>query len=200
MTRRTPAAKKTPARTSKRTAVKKLAVKKSAAKRAPRTPPVKKPVKKPVATTRRKPAANKAPPRRAPAKKTTAPAAKKAPAKQPAKRSTPRRKAPPRGLVEHACHHELEILDLHETALGVSAVALARLADRAETASAGAAALREMRMTINAAQTRGNMIPAVLRGGDPRPPEDRGDDENVVPESRLQRVRREREEQRARGN
>lgn len=196
MTRKAPAKKTTAAR--KKPAAKKAPTKKAAAKR----PDSRK------RSTAKKPTARKA---KAPAKRT----AKKAPAKKSARRkSTPRKpnvdevvadladKSPPGGggndeppppappgAVETACRRELEQLGLHETALGASAIALARMADLAmDSPAAASSALREMRMALATARGLGKP------GGQPAGDDGSKEGGEVVPESRLERMRREREQ------
>ena len=87
--------------------------------------------------------------------------------------------------VEASTRRELELLKLDNTALGASALTLAKLADEAESAFAAATVLRELRMTLGTARSVG----AISGPNEPAKPDD--DEGNVVPESRLEKARRE---------
>lgn len=97
------------------------------------------------------------------------------------------------GVLEAAFRRELELLHIDATALGAASVALAKMADQATAAGSSTTAvelLREARMQLTTA--RGLGAPA---GGNGKPTGG-GDDKGgeVVQETRLQRLRRERAE------
>lgn len=200
--------KKTPA---KRTPAKKAAPKKSASPARGQTPPAR--------TAPKKTPAKKPPAKRTATKKTAPPkTTKRTPSPRAArKKSQPlppnvdevignlgagqtgagreapapvQPDAPVPGAIENACSTELKELGLDGTALGASAIALARMADQSTGAASVAVALREMRMTLAAARALGR--PASARPGVDGP---NGEGEGgVVPETRLEKLRREREQ------
>lgn len=99
------------------------------------------------------------------------------------------------GPLETAYLSELRALHLDDTALGASALALARMADKASSdGSSGSAVelLREARMALGAARGFGPKPAA----GTPTPTSD-GEGGQVITETRLERLRREREERAA---
>lgn len=124
-----------------------------------------------TATPRRRPAPKKSAAKTATAKKTTAPkktaSTKSAPSNTEA---APRRRRPATPTtVAYAVRKELQKADLIEAALAASAYTLAKHLDKAETASGAAAAARELRMTLMAAQSvvRPKMLHSPAEGEDP---------------------------------
>lgn len=99
------------------------------------------------------------------------------------------------GPVEAATRADLLSHALSNTALAQSAYVLARQVDAATSANEAATAGRELRFTVSAAIAYGRIRPRHL--GDDPPADDSG---TVVPESELDRLRREHEQHGRTGN